>query len=121
MTDDEWNKYMQEFLKRRLQYEKVAGYLVKDWAREHPELFFDVMQEYAAQKRWHKLDLTPWEQRWVDASKSRDQPASFLAVMEVVLEQMGGDGGTEPVTPSAGADGVEVSKPAVGRNATDGG
>ncbi|SPQ26353.1 dcabddb8-0bfd-406f-8eba-432be23c9e89 [Thermothielavioides terrestris] len=91
MTDDQWNRYMQEFLKRKLQYEKVACNLVKDWARKHPTLFFDVMQEYTAQKRWHKLSLSLAEQQWVDAEKSRDQPASFMMQMEAVLSQMVGE------------------------------
>lgn len=91
MTHEEWNGYMQEFLKRRLQYEMIAGNLVKSWSREHPCLFFDVMQEYTAQKRWHKLDLMPAEHQWVDAEKDRDQPVSFLPLMELVLERMGKD------------------------------
>ena len=89
LTPEQWDQYMREFLKRRLQYEKVAGNLVKSWAREHPDEFFDVMQEYVAQKRWHKLILTPAEERWVYAQKHKDQPASFVSQMETVLEQMG--------------------------------
>ncbi|AEO67832.1 uncharacterized protein THITE_2170615 [Thermothielavioides terrestris NRRL 8126] len=104
MTDDQWNRYMQEFLKRKLQYEKVACNLVKDWARKHPTLFFDVMQEYTAQKRWHKLSLSLAEQQWVDAEKSRDQPASFMMQMEAVLSQMGRDTADEGPTLHAVAD-----------------
>ncbi|OIW23285.1 hypothetical protein CONLIGDRAFT_637731 [Coniochaeta ligniaria NRRL 30616] len=104
MTDHEWNQYMQEFLKRRLQYEMVAGNLVKSWARDHPDLFFDVMQEYVAQKRWHKLVLTLAEEKWTEAKKDRDQPASFLSLMEVVLDRMGKDraAGEVPASTVAG-------------------
>lgn len=104
MTDDEWNAYMREFLKRRLQYEKVAGKLVKSWSQEHPDMFFDVMQEYTAQKRWHKLVMTPIEQQWVAAEKDKAHPASFLPLMETVLERMGKHKATEDGGASAVVD-----------------
>lgn len=88
MTDDGWNMYMKQFLLRRLQCEMLAGNLVRAWALEHPDLFCDVMQEYTAQKRWHKLDLTPSEQQWVDAPKERGPPCT-LRLIEMVLDYMG--------------------------------
>lgn len=116
MTDEEWDQYMQEFLKRRLQYEKIAGNLVKSWSREHPDMFFDVMEEYVAQKRWHKLVLTPAEQQWVDAEKDKAQPASFLALMEMVLERMGRDKATGESEASAAVDGRKRPVVADGRD-----
>lgn len=88
MTDEDWDKYMGQVLLRRLQYEKVAGHLVKSWALEHPELSYDVIQHYTAQKRYNKLDLTPSEQEWVDAPKERGQTSSLLLI-QMVLDQMG--------------------------------
>lgn len=61
MTDDEWDRYMTEFLKRKIQLERVACDPVKDSARKSPALFFDVMQEYTNQKRYYKLALSPAE------------------------------------------------------------
>jgi hypothetical protein len=88
MDDEGWNKYMQEFSLRRLQYEMVAGGLLRSWAAERPDLFYDVMQQYTAQKRWHKLALSPSEQRWVEMPKERGSP-DVLPLIEMVLDHMG--------------------------------
>lgn len=88
MTDDEWNDCMQQFLLRRLQYEKVATNLVRSWASAHFDMFYDVMQEYTAQKRWHNLDLAPFVQELVDASKERGSPNTSVLI-EKVLDHMG--------------------------------
>lgn len=66
MADEESKKFMQQLILRRLQYEMRAGRMVESWAREHPELLYDVMQEYTAQKRWHRLSLKSSEREWVD-------------------------------------------------------
>ncbi|KAB5577458.1 hypothetical protein GE09DRAFT_519946 [Coniochaeta sp. 2T2.1] len=88
MTDEEWNKSMQQLLLRRLQYEMLPGDLVSSWALEHCDLFYDIMQEYTAQKRWHNLDLTPCQQVWANARKETGDNGT-LPLIQTVLEQMG--------------------------------
>lgn len=92
MDDNAWNAYMGQIILRRLQWKKKASTLDRSWAKEHPDLFYDVMQQYTAQQRWHKLKLPPSQKQWVEAQKERGNPSTYAALIDVVLDNMATEG-----------------------------
>ncbi|OIW23205.1 hypothetical protein CONLIGDRAFT_637826 [Coniochaeta ligniaria NRRL 30616] len=89
MDDEAWNRYMAEVMLRKLQYKKKASSVDRSWAEEHPELFYDVVQQYTAQQRWHRLELPPSLMQWVEAPTDRGDPNTFTHLVDVVLDKMG--------------------------------
>lgn len=91
MDDAGWNRYMGEVVLRKLQYKKKPSTVDRSWAKEHSDLFYDVMQQYTAQQRWHKLELPPSQKQWVEAQKDRGDPSTLAALVDVVLDNMGNE------------------------------
>lgn len=96
MDDKAWDKYMGEVILRKLQYKKKASTFDRSWAKEHPDLFYDVVQQFTAQQRWHKLELPPTLKPWVEAQTDRGNPNTFADLIDVVLDNMGIETDGEP-------------------------
>ncbi|KAH8907509.1 hypothetical protein BR93DRAFT_867044, partial [Coniochaeta sp. PMI_546] len=96
MDDEAWDRYMGEVILRKLQYKKKASAFDRSWAKERPELFYDVIQQFTAQQRWHKLELPPSLKQWVEAQTDRGNPSTFVHLIDVVLDNLGIETGGEP-------------------------
>jgi hypothetical protein len=96
MDDKAWDKYMGELILRKLQYKKKAGTFDRSWAKERPDLFYDVIQQFTAQQSWHKLELPPTLKEWVEAQTERGNPNTYAHLIDVVLDNMGEQTDGEP-------------------------
>lgn len=81
--------YIGEVVLQKLQYKKKSSTFDRCWAKQHPELFYDVVQEYIAQQRWFKLELPPSLKRWDEAAKDSGSPSTLAALIDAVLDGMG--------------------------------
>lgn len=97
MDDEAWDRFMEEVMLRKLQYKKKASTVDRSWAKERPGLFYDVVQGYVAQQRYHKLELPPSLRQWEQAQKDRENVSTFAHLIDaVVLDNMGVETHGEP-------------------------
>lgn len=89
MDDKAWNKHMEELTLRMLQFERKPGRYMISWAKEYPELFYDVVQGYIAQQNYYGLELPPALKQWEQAQKDRRTPSTLAAPIDAILHNMG--------------------------------